>query len=91
MLRGLSSDSGRKGPGWLQVDCFEVPGAFEIPLQTRISIISVVLTPQRFHEHDEHRDFFFRHFRLTGAEAAQACAAAIAGIRRLRELAPAAP
>jgi len=117
------------------VDCFEVPGAFEIPLhakllaesgryaavvaagfvvdggiyrhdfvaatvvdalmavqlQTRTPIISVVLTPHRFHDHDEHRHFFLRHFRIKGAEAAQACAAAIAGIRRLRELAPATP
>ncbi len=88
-----------------QVECFEVPGAFEIPLlakllaksaryaaivaagfvvdggiyrhefvassvidalmnvqlETEVPIISVVLTPQRFHEHDEHRAFFRGH------------------------------
>ncbi len=110
------------------VECLEVPGAFEIPLQakllalsgcyaaivaagfvvdggiyrhefvassvidglmrvqleTEVPIISVVLTPQHFHEHNEHRDFFRQHFLVKGEEAAVACAAAIAGIRKLR-------
>jgi 6,7-dimethyl-8-ribityllumazine synthase len=113
-----------------QIDCYEVPGAFEIPLHakllaeseryaavvaaglvvdggiyrhefvaasvinalmtvqlaTRIPVISVVLTPQRFHEHDEHRNFFLHHFLIKGAEAAQACAAAIRGVRELNSL-----
>jgi 6,7-dimethyl-8-ribityllumazine synthase len=113
-----------------QVDCFEVPGAFEIPLhakllaksgryaavvaagfvvdggiyrhefvaasvidalmsvqlETEVPVISVVLTPQRFHEHDEHRKFFGEHFVVKGEEAARACAAAISGIGRLRLL-----
>ena len=112
------------------IDCFEVPGAFEIPLQakllaktgryaavvaagfvvdggiyrhefvaatvidalmrvqldTEVPVISVVLTPQQFHEHDEHRTFFRRHFLLKGEEAARACAAAIAGVGKLRLL-----
>ena len=110
-----------------QVDCYEVPGAFEIPLhakllaktgryaavvaagfvvdggiyrhefvaasvidalmtvqlETEVPIISVVLTPQRFHEHEEHRHFFAEHFLKKGEEAAQACAGAIAGIKKL--------
>lgn len=113
-----------------QIDCYEVPGAFEIPLHakllaeseryaavvaagfvvdggiyrhefvaasvidalmtvqlaTRIPVISVVLTPQRFHEHDEHREFFLNHFLIKGAEAAQACAATIRGVRELYSL-----
>src|SRR5271170_7406375 len=104
-----------------QVECFEVPGAFEIPLhaqllaktgryaavvaagfvvdggiyrhefvassvidalmsvqlETEVPVISVVLTPQRFHEHDEHRTFFRRHFVTKGNEAALACATTI--------------
>jgi 6,7-dimethyl-8-ribityllumazine synthase len=111
-----------------QIDCFEVPGAFEIPLhakllaksgryaavvaagfvvdggiyrhefvaasvidglmsvqlETEIPVISLVLTPQQFHEHDEHREFFRNHFVVKGAEAARACAATIAGVRLLR-------
>jgi 6,7-dimethyl-8-ribityllumazine synthase len=109
-------------------DCFDVPGAFEIPLQvkllaqsgsyaavvaaglvvdggiyrhefvaasvidalmrlqlqTDVPVISVVLTPQRFHGHEEHRTFFAEHFLKKGEEAAHACAGAIAGIRTLR-------
>lgn len=113
-----------------QVDCFEVPGAFEIPLHakllaksgcyaavaaagfvvdggiyrhefvassvidalmrvqldTEVPVISVVLTPQRFHEHEEHRRFFREHFVVKGEEAAKACMGAIAGMEKLRSL-----
>lgn len=113
-----------------QVECFEVPGAFEIPLhaqllaktgryaavvaagfvvdggiyrhefvastvidalmrvqlETEVPVISVVLTPQKFHEHDEHRRFFSEHFVLKGEEAARACAAAILSVKKLRSL-----
>jgi 6,7-dimethyl-8-ribityllumazine synthase len=118
----------KKGRSRLSVECFKVPGAFEIPLQAKllaqsgryaavvaagfvvdggiyrhefvassviealmrvqleidVPIISVVLTPQRFHAHQEHESFFREHFMVKGAEAAGACAAVIAGIRRLR-------
>jgi 6,7-dimethyl-8-ribityllumazine synthase len=111
-----------------QVERFEVPGAFEIPLQakllaksgryaaivaaglvvdggiyrhefvaasvidalmrvqleTEVPVISVVLTPQRFHQHDEHLKFFREHFVVKGAEAARACAATIANLGKLR-------
>ncbi len=100
-----------------QIDCFEVPGSLEIPLQAKllaksgrygaivaaglvvdggtyrhdfvaqavidalmqvqlaseVPILSLVLTPQNFHEHEEHHGFFFKHFRTKGAEAAAAC------------------
>jgi|HubBroStandDraft_5_1064220.scaffolds.fasta_scaffold19196_3 6,7-dimethyl-8-ribityllumazine synthase len=116
------------GIGRKQIDCFEVPGAFEIPLhakllartgryaavvaagfvvdggiyrhefvaasvidalmsvqlETEIPVISLVLTPQQFHEHEDHRKFFREHFVVKGEEAARACAAAIGGIQRLQ-------
>jgi len=100
-----------------RIDCFEVPGAFEIPLRaqalarsgryaaivacglvvdggiyrhdfvaravidglmrvqldTGVPVLSVVLTPQAFHEHEEHRRFFAEHFVAKGREAARAC------------------
>jgi 6,7-dimethyl-8-ribityllumazine synthase len=112
------------------IDFFEVPGAFEIPLQakllartsryvaivaaglvvdggiyrhefvadavvsalmrlqleTDVPIISAVLTPQRFHEHEEHKRFFQEHFVVKGTEAAKACAATIANIDAARSL-----
>jgi 6,7-dimethyl-8-ribityllumazine synthase len=113
-----------------QVDCFEVPGAFEIPLQakllaksgryaaivaaglvvdggiyrhefvaasvidalmsvqleTEIPVISAVLTPQQFHQHDEHLRFFRQHFVVKGAEAARACALTLANVAKVRAL-----
>ncbi len=48
-----------------------------VQLESEVPIISAVLTPQHFHDHDEHRKFFFDHFRIKGAEAAAACAATL--------------
>ena len=44
-----------------------------IQLDTDVPIISMVLTPQNFHEHDAHQTFFHEHFKVKGAEAAAAC------------------
>jgi 6,7-dimethyl-8-ribityllumazine synthase len=110
------------------VECFEVPGAFEIPLRaqllaksgrydaivaagfvvdggiyrhefvaasvidalmrvqldTEVPVLSLVLTPQQFHEHETHRAFFSEHFITKGEEAASACAATLAATRRLK-------
>ena len=112
------------------IDVFEVPGAFEIPLQakllaitgryaaivaagfvvdggiyrhefvadaviaglmriqieTEVPIISAVLTPQRFHEHEEHIRFFREHFVVKGAEAARACARTMEAIGAVKAL-----
>ena len=46
----------------------------QVQLETEVPIISMVLTPQSFHGHDEHKAFFGGHFRVKGAEAAVACA-----------------
>ena len=130
-LTGFLKELKQQGLDPKHVECFEVPGAFEIPLHakllaqsgrygavvaagfvvdggiyrhefvaasvidalmrvqldTEVPVISVVLTPQRFHEHDEHRAFFRKHFVAKGEEAAVACAAAILSVRRLRLLA----
>ncbi|MEP6502896.1 MAG: 6,7-dimethyl-8-ribityllumazine synthase [Betaproteobacteria bacterium] len=108
-----------------QVDQFEVPGAFEIPLLAQrlarsglydaivacglvvnggiyrhefvgaavidglmrvqldsgVPVMSAVLTPRDFHEHDEHHRFFSEHFVKKGIEVARACLATIAGLR----------
>jgi 6,7-dimethyl-8-ribityllumazine synthase len=104
-----------------QVDCIEVPGAFEIPLRaqqlarsgryraivacglvvnggiyrhefvaaavidglmrvqldTGVPVLSAVLTPRDFHEHEAHRHFFSEHFVNKGVEVAQACLAVL--------------
>ncbi|HSV53826.1 MAG TPA: 6,7-dimethyl-8-ribityllumazine synthase [Burkholderiaceae bacterium] len=110
-----------------QVDQFEVPGAFEIPLQakklartgrydaivacglvvdggiyrhefvatavidglmrvqleTEVPVLSAVLTPKEFHEHEDHIRFFSEHFAKKGTEAAQACLRTIASLQTL--------
>jgi len=44
-----------------------------VQLEVGVPVISAVLTPQHFHEHAEHRQFFYEHFRVKGREAASAC------------------
>ncbi len=51
-----------------------IDGMMRVQLDSDVPIISAVLTPQRFHDHDDHRNFFFDHFKIKGAEAAVACA-----------------
>ena len=57
-----------------------------VQLETEVPVISAVLTPQRFHEHAEHRRFFREHFAVKGAEAARVCAGTIANLDRARRL-----
>jgi 6,7-dimethyl-8-ribityllumazine synthase len=124
------AEMAKRPPPRAEIDIYEVPGAFEIPLQakllartgryavivaagfvvdggiyrhefvaesvigglmrvqleTDVPIISAVLTPQRFHDHGEHRKFFLEHFVVKGAEAAAACAQTLENLRRLRRL-----
>ena len=55
-----------------------VDGLMRVQLDHDVPVLSVVLTPQAFHEHDDHRRFFAEHFVKKGVEAAQACLASIA-------------
>ena len=57
-----------------------------VQLDTGVPVISAVLTPQSFHEHDEHRKFFHGHFRVKGAEAAAACADTLKNIDYIEAL-----
>jgi 6,7-dimethyl-8-ribityllumazine synthase len=54
-----------------------------IQLDTDVPIISMVLTPQNFHEHDAHHGFFHEHFKIKGAEAAQACVKTLENLRKV--------
>jgi len=60
-----------------------ISGLMQVQLETEVPVISAVLTPQRFHEHAEHRDFFHAHFVVKGAEAASACARTLDNMARL--------
>jgi 6,7-dimethyl-8-ribityllumazine synthase len=113
----LIAEFERNGLPSSQVEQFEVPGAFEIPLyakklarsarydaiiacglvvnggiyrhefvasavidglmrvqvESEVPVLSAVLTPRDFHEHEDHVRFFSEHFVKKGTEVAQAC------------------
>ncbi len=50
-----------------------ISGLMRVQLDTGVPVLSVVLTPQIFHETIEHRQFFLQHFKVKGREAASAC------------------
>ncbi len=50
-----------------------IDGMMRVQLDTGVPVLSTVLTPHHFHEHEEHHKFFFDHFKVKGQEAAVAC------------------
>jgi 6,7-dimethyl-8-ribityllumazine synthase len=58
-------------------------GIVQVSLETGVPVLSAVLTPQHFHEHEAHHRFFEEHMKVKGTELAQACASII---RTLSEL-----
>jgi 6,7-dimethyl-8-ribityllumazine synthase len=63
-----------------------IAALMRVQLDTDVPVISAVLTPQRFHEHDDHKKFYREHFVVKGIEAALACAATIANIDAAKRL-----
>lgn len=126
-LDALLTEFGRSGLPASQVEHFEVPGAFEIPLyakklartgrydaivacglvvnggiyrhefvasaviealmrvqiESEVPVLSAVLTPRDFHDHEDHRRFFSEHFVTKGIEVARACLQTIANFKAL--------
>jgi 6,7-dimethyl-8-ribityllumazine synthase len=60
-----------------------IDGLMRVQLDTDVPVLSAVLTPRDFHEHDEHQRFFREHFVQKGTEAARACLQTIAALRAL--------
>jgi 6,7-dimethyl-8-ribityllumazine synthase len=56
----------------------------QVQLESRIPVMSVVLTPHQFQETEAHATFFREHFKIKGAEAAEACLQTIDNIASLR-------
>jgi 6,7-dimethyl-8-ribityllumazine synthase len=61
-----------------------IDGLMRVQLDTGVAVFSVVLTPQRFHEHEEHRRFFVEHFLVKGREAANAVVKTLESLAKLR-------
>jgi 6,7-dimethyl-8-ribityllumazine synthase len=55
-------------------------GIVQTSLETGVPVLSAVLTPQQFHEHQVHHDFFLGHMDTKGQELAEACVAIIDGL-----------
>lgn len=49
-----------------------IDGLMRVQLDTDVPVLSAVLTPHQFHDHEEHRRYFGEHFVVKGTEAAQA-------------------
>jgi 6,7-dimethyl-8-ribityllumazine synthase len=60
-----------------------ISGLMQVQLETLVPVLSAVLTPQHFHEHATHHDFFRSHFVVKGQEVASACLAVTAAIPKL--------
>ena len=58
-----------------------IDGLMRVQLDADVPVLSCVLTPRDFHEHEEHRRFFGEHFVTKGVEVARACLATVAGLR----------
>ena len=63
-----------------------IDGIMRVQLDSEVPIISAVLTPRHFHDHDDHKRFFHDHFRIKGAEAAAACAQTLENMAALSAL-----
>jgi 6,7-dimethyl-8-ribityllumazine synthase len=60
-----------------------IGGLMRVQLDTEVPVISAVLTPHHFHEHETHASFFSGHFEVKGREAAKACAETVAALAQL--------
>jgi len=49
-----------------------IDGIMRVSLDHSIPVLSMILTPLNFHEHDEHQKFFHTHFKTKGVELANA-------------------
>jgi 6,7-dimethyl-8-ribityllumazine synthase len=61
-----------------------IHGLMQVQLETEVPVLSAVLTPHHFHEHDEHRRYFREHFVVKGAEVASACLRTLDTLRTLK-------
>ena len=50
-----------------------IDGIVRVGLETGVPVLSAVLTPQQFHEHETHIEFFRVHMLTKGKELAEAC------------------
>jgi 6,7-dimethyl-8-ribityllumazine synthase len=67
-----------------------IDGIMRVMLDTGVPILSMILTPQNFHESETHHKFFFDHFVIKGKEAAEACLKTLENLQQFDRTAKAA-
>ncbi len=65
-----------------------IDGIMRVSLDTEIPVLSMILTPKNFHEHEEHQNYFFNHFKKKGQELAIAAIKTIENMRQLKTQMP---
>ncbi|MBV7431343.1 6,7-dimethyl-8-ribityllumazine synthase [Acidovorax sp. sif1233] len=60
-----------------------IDGLMRVQLDTEVPVMSAVLTPRDFHEHEDHLKFFREHFVKKGTEVADACLRTMAQFKAL--------
>lgn len=58
-----------------------IDGLMRVMLDADVPVFSAVLTPQQFHDHEDHRRFFAAHMETKGAEVARACVKTLQSLR----------
>jgi 6,7-dimethyl-8-ribityllumazine synthase len=66
-----------------------IDALMRVQIDTEVPVLSAVLTPRDFHEHEDHVRFFSEHFVKKGTEVARACLETVALHRELDASAPA--
>jgi len=61
-----------------------IDGIMRVSLDTEVPVLSMILTPINFHEHEQHHKFFFEHFKTKGRELASACLKTLENMRALK-------
>ncbi len=60
-----------------------IDGLMRVQLDTEVPVLSAVLTPRDFHEHEDHLRFFSEHMVKKGTEVARACVEQLARLKAL--------
>ena len=62
-----------------------IDGIMRVSLDTEVPVLSMILTPKNFHEHEEHHNYFFNHFTKKGQELAAAALVTLENMRQLKQ------
>jgi 6,7-dimethyl-8-ribityllumazine synthase len=63
-----------------------IDGIVQVSLKTNVPVLSAILTPHHFHEHETHQQFFSTHMLAKGQELAKACLHTLANLEAVQKL-----